>query len=249
MKLTLSAILRPFKVGYGWSLLIFVVLQVVFLFLVHTDLLPKWLLSGGDDNVETAFLVVSVHITVAINTILFFLHSTPYVSQYNKAAENMQKSTKNAYETFVVSLIISVFISGGLALLMILSLLGTFMPVITWVLVLKLNEGLCVLLFGLFLLADICCLSVCREVIQTTNELSESERSKVERFMKTVKLYILACDGPGLFGVVLIFIISSILHRHVSDFYWHGFVAGAIGLHIAFSQTVLALLSIVEEQV
>lgn len=51
------------------------------------------------------------------------------------------------------------------------------------------------------------------------------------------------CDIPGLLGLVFITIISVILHRDLNLLYWEGFVAGAIGLHLAFSQSVLAFLS------
>jgi len=52
-------------------------------------------------------------------------------------------------------------------------------------------------------------------------------------------------DTPGVVGLTLIIICSRTLHpEFVPDLYWEGFIAGAIGLHIMFSQATLGFLSV-----
>jgi hypothetical protein len=58
-----------------------------------------------------------------------------------------------------------------------------------------------------------------------------------------IRLLILAVDLPGLVGILFIWGGSTVLHHDLPNIYWHGFIAGAIGLHIAFSQVALSLIA------
>ena len=236
------------RTGFGCTIITFFAAQGIFIVCATKGWLSPILLKNGVEQALTAFLVMSVHLLVLSNTIILLLKLTPtiapilYMRRNNESEVTLLKQT---YDVFVISLVLASFISGCMSLLAFLAWSEVVrMP---WTLVLEVNELSCLLLFALFLLADLCCLWVCRRATQTadasTNNLSVNLKAEIYE----LQLMILAVDIPGLLGVVSIVALSFMTFpEHVGVYYFQGFASGAISVHIVFSQTALALLGLVD---
>lgn len=234
---------RVCKSRHGWTLLVFLMCQMVFAIMTLTESLPDLALAGGVDQALTAFLLVSVHALVTANTSAFLVYLIFHVSPLfsltplDEAARKRMDWSNKAVIGFVV---VSLLVSGPLACFAIVVWFD-LMPTVSWESVLGLNEGLCAFLYALFLLADICCLGMCTRCLGVKG-LPKKQRTALLDVAASLKLYILGVDGPGLLGILLVLGVSTWIHPLVSGFYWQGFVTGAICLHIVFSQASLALL-------
>ena len=114
----------------------------------------------------------------------------------------------------------------------------------TWDLVLKINAYGSAFVFGVFVLADYMGYSACATAVKAANRLGRKPSESVVKHRREIKLMIFAVDLPGLLGILSIDVLSHLLYPScIQYYYWHGFVAGAIALHIAFSQTALALIA------
>jgi hypothetical protein len=242
---------------FGTSLLVFLIFQIVFLIFARfiwtpwREKLPQWLTSRGIEQAQTAFLLLCVYLLVAVNTVIFIVDLYPEIAAVHKIAtlnENDKKNVWNRFKHFSLFLILGVFLSGGMIALVCNSFCVTFSSEEYWRKLLEANHLFSVILFSFFLYADICCVKACT-IALSQQKIDAEDKKRLEKLKGKLKLYALACDGPALLGIVLICIVSLALNHIVAGFYWQGFVAGAIGLQIAFSQTVLALLSLLEEPV
>jgi hypothetical protein len=231
---------------YGWTITIFFAWQAAFVYVVRHDWLSANLFYEGTQQGLTASLVVAVHVLVAFNTVAFLMESSPTIGPISQLPELLpqEKATaKNAYQVFVMGLVIATFMAGGLALIVLLGALQLLCKP-SWAVILRINEAGSILIFSLFFLADYVGYLACK--IACTNERCKANRNCdiITHSMDELKLLILAVDLPGLFGVIFIALLShSYYPEHIQYYYWHGFIAGAIGLHIAFSQTALALIA------
>lgn len=244
-------LLRLINVPFGKTLIGFVTFQFVFLFfakfptLKELELIKNFAFPLGTEYTLTAFFIVCVHLLVAFNTLIFLVDSLDLHLHISKLQKDKMLDAKIKYSRFYAGLIFSVFISGTLTVLIIICNSMAFRPD-SWTSIMVINEVASICLFSVFLYADICCLQVCK-IIMDDNNLDADTKKEAKRFQISVKNYVYACDGPGLFGLILITILSTILHSELAGYYWQGFVVGAIGLHMAFSQSALAFISAAEE--
>ena len=231
--------------GFAWSFFVFLLFQFVMTVAARFEWLPDELIAkNSSDQIQTACLLVSVYLLVTFNTILFILDAVPEIgglSRLDGLTDASRAKIRRQLKSFVVGLIASVLISGILAASLGWNLF-TDCPSTGWDTMVMFNEGLAILLFAAFLFADLCCARACETALKS-DLIDTQRRQTLQQFLTKVKLYARACDGPGLIGIVLITFLASMWHPLVAGYYWRGFVAGAIGVHIAFSQGALALLS------
>lgn len=228
---------------YGRTLLTFVVLQIVFLALAgfFRDIFH----GRSIDDIQMAFVVICAYAFVSLNTRIFsddlngILTAMPRLSNAAEA-DNVVAEQRNALHM----LDFSKYLTGAVVLTVLLYL---FLPIETverewwWQRVLMLNEWLSVCIFSIFVYVDVSCLKISQRYLNDIL-IVEADRAKIECFRNNIKTFLLASDGPGLFGLVIIAGSSWALHDFLNPKYWQGFVIGAMGLHIAFSQTSLAFL-------
>ncbi len=217
------------------------------------------LFKRGMDHAQTAFLLISVYLLITWNTYVFskecnhqlgWIH-TPEISKLAESDQRFAETRLDRAENYVK-------ISIGLSVALALSVMATFFVVFEtyfnyyWTTILVANEFFGVVLFLFFLLADIGLLRLCRHALSSCGELSEVKNEEWKkrhiRFQKMVQFYVFAVDAPGLIGMALIFVIGLLIHPTVAGFYWQGFTAGAIGLHLVFSQAALTLLATFEKE-
>lgn len=239
------------NVSFGKTLLGFMALQFMFLILAKSKYLQdmkfitNYVFPQGTDYALIVFFIVCTHLLVAANTLVFMKDSYELPEYISKLKQDQKKLAKKLYIRFIGWLILSVFLSGSLSLgFIVCNVFGIRSDILA--ILLTLNELISIGIFSVFLYADICCLQVCKIILEE-NTLDDSTRNETKRFEINVKNYIFACDGPGLFGLILITAMSIILHSELSGLFWQGFVAGAIGLHMAFSQSALAFMKASEE--
>lgn len=232
---------------FGWFI-VFIFAQFLFLYGVNNDLFLGILSYNGYEEAQTAFFIVSVNALLAINTMVFLLQVTPLLSSIDghKALNKKDQAImKEARQTFVCAMVIAAVLSALIAFLIILKMSGSL--IWTWRVVLELSEDVGVVVFGFFLIADLCCLETSVRVERYKPALEGVDLKKIGELKRSLQRYLLAVDAPGFIGILIIVISSHVLFHSVQFNYWEGFIAGAIGLHIMFSQVALLLLSALEE--
>ena len=232
---------RLLKTPFGKTFFVFVLFQLIFLAI--TKIVPfqsnvfKIVFHHGIENTQTAFLMFSVYLLILVNTIIFIVDAMKPVSCISNLDDECRPKVRKQFARFNTLLIISTFLAGIMAFMIARELIYG-MSYDGFPSVLKFSEVVSISIYALFLYADLCCLKACEIALES--DISATEFSN---FQAEVKNYALACDGPGLFGIVLITLMSFTLHGEWAGIYWQGFVTGAIGLHMAFSQSALAFLS------
>ncbi len=245
-------IATPFRISF----LAFAVFQAVFFICANWDWLPE--IFGGSylfvhDRVvssQTTFLIFLVHLLVTANTTFFIFEFLKILKFTSKLAEANQNSAEKSFKIIISILIISVGISGYFAytyaVVFISNNIGPSPS--EWLHHLHLNEIWLIVLFALFVLADYLLLKMCSLYLSDSG-LGDFEVKLISVFRDNTRIFVLACDWPGLMGIIFILFLSlSLRSSDVGSYpelqnYLHGFIVGAIGLHIAFSQAALAFLS------
>lgn len=256
----MSAIIAPVKMlsetPFGVTFMVFVTAQIVFVFGTKMAWSAKLeaqngetivglmglLLKNGFENSQGAFLMASVYILVLVNTLIFIRGATKPHGSLSSLNEQSGKVANDRYNDFITLLIVSVFLAGAMALW----IGGYWWRAVGqeyWTELMQFNEGVAVAIYGMFLLADWRCLKMCDAALKTESGLDDQGRAVVQPFRDEVKKFIMTCDAPGLLGLVVIVTISHFLHPILAGLYWQGLVTGAIALHIAFSQSVLAFVN------
>jgi hypothetical protein len=222
-------------------------LETAFLALASFDILPKSMLSMGKEYAQTGVLLLLVHILIFANTLIFIFDSQPIMSPLH-LLDGLDGACRRGllgkYRAAITLLGLSVIVAAVLGVIVVINLWDEHARLDAWASVLSWNEWMFVFIYGAFLGADLLCLSATGTVLAGGCLHNRTQRARVVRFQKTVKLFTYGCDGPGLIGIVLILISGTWLHSMAPNIYWHGLVAGAIGMHILFSQTAVALLSV-----
>lgn len=236
------------KYKFGIPLVIVAAAEVVFLIAVYTRRLPQPIKELGEDYGQTGLLVMLAHFLIFANTSIFLVECGLFAHRVNKL-EDIKASSKVQLLGGVAALllIISTFSAGMMVVYALISLWRGNAAISNWESLLEWHEGISFTIYALFLVADWCILSCCSIWLNKATE-TQASRSDVARFQSDVKLFIFGCDAPGLVGAFFIVAASTALHHHLSDFYWHGVVAGALGMHIIFSQAALAFLSVCNNQ-
>ncbi len=119
-----------------------------------------------------------------------------------------------------------------------------------WIVDLRINEACLLVLFSLFVYANLRLLKMCEVYVGDPN-LDGAGKTSVGHFGDSATRFLWACDVPGWVGIALIAVFSLVVsfeNRELKNFselqhYLQGFFVGAIGLHMIFSQAVLAFLS------
>lgn len=246
-------LIKLFKTKFGKTLLFFLLCQVVFIlitrveFLQNIPVIKEHIFYHGVENALTALFMASVYFLVLLNTLIFISESLTPFTRLGDLEDNINVQVKNNYILFILSLVVSVFMAGLMTYVIGESLFSRI-DRNKWILMLEVNEFISIILYSLFLFADLRCLKACEIALGNNSGLNDRDRVVFKCFQAEVKTYILACDAPGLFGIVLIVLLSLTLHSVLAGLYWQGFLTGAIGLHMAFSQSALAFLSTKEAE-
>jgi len=211
--------------------------------------------------------MVFVYVLVFVNTLMFSGQIFPIISTAQNipglCAKDKRKCTRGYY-TVIFFLFFSIFLSGTLALLILLALFNAFFED-SWSFVMKINEGSSLLMFFFFLVADLRCLAICKCGSEAAKRceldsdpkcavsIERQSKKREETFKSEAKLlekYVMGVDLPGFIGLLVIVGVSLLFYpaegavkQTFSLSYWQGFTTGAIALHIAFSQVALACLS------
>lgn len=235
---------RCFGGRYGKTLLVFLFAQVLLLDLAivfEAELVNNLIPGQGIETLQIVSFIVSVFVLVSTNTVIFIMQvnslltdMTPLTDRTRwELACRRQKQSQYwlvcsvAVSAIVISQAVGFFYSGLL--------------LAQWETTLHLVEGLSVFLFIIFVFVDYMVLKTCDSLL-AGEELNGKDKEKVQDFRKDTQLYLRASDGPGVLGMCFILTISLLFP--VADLqYWKGFVVGAMGLHMAFSQSSLAFLS------
>jgi hypothetical protein len=238
---------RAFASPFTWTFCLFLFAQVVFLVGIRQDEFVSSAIRV--ENAQTAFLLTSVFALVCCNTMCFLVGEVRWlIAQDNR--KELKDADRGALKfrsvLCLVLFIGSAFISGAMAVLVV-SKVGEG-DSIRWGKFLEFAELITVLIFSVFVVADIVCITICRMLLSPEIHCEEPERERFRHIYNVVVVNVLAVDLPGVLGIVLIVTLSRVLHNVVPGYYWHGFVAGAISLHIMFSQAVLAFVSAIESE-
>jgi hypothetical protein len=234
------------RTGFGFVIVTFLTAQVVFIVCATRGWLPALLLRNGVEQALTAFLVVSINLLVTVNTLIIILKMTPIMTRlcyFNSMTADEDRDAKRSYLAFVLGLHLATVTSACLFLLALLAWCEVL--IFPWVRVLEINEYLCVPLFGFFLVANLCCRSICKTAMGHDRAMTDATKQQLQREIAELDRIILAVDIPGMIGILSIWGIGVMIYpSHVTLYYFHGFATGAISLHIAFSQTALALICV-----
>lgn len=241
---------RVSETPFGKTLIAWIVIQGLILIFIasvwskHPDCMT-WLTLRGVEQTQTAFLLLSVYLLVAVNTVIFLVKSL--IPVHRKLDETTAKSKGGDLTVAIALLIIGVGFSGAMTLAIVLSFCPQYASDGFWGMILLINEFFSVALFAGFLYADKCCLDACRTALRVKSDIAAEDRKKLAYLGRSIRLYIMGCDAPALLGLLIILILDLGLRSHAAGLYLHGFSAGAIGLQIAFSQTALALLGVIRK--
>ena len=247
-----NALCGLWKSMYARYFGIFVALQLFFLYEVNHRM--SWGKSQTDFDVgdsQTAFLICSVHFLVMVNTITFFAESFPVISKVRAyiGDDDTQPHVKQVKDAFICSMVfslLSIFCCGAVSLLVGLTWAG-IVGHRNWNSIIEISEYVSGLLFLYFVFGDLCSWEVIKRAQLVSLSPACITSDELSKTLKRLKLYICAVDCPGMIGIWLIILCGHFLYpAAVQALYWQGFVAGAIGLHIMFSQGTLAFLSLYE---
>lgn len=245
-----TSIKRLIRSPYAWTFAMFIVGQIVFLACVHQKAIPGRWSSLDVDAAQTAFFICSVHLLLSLNTGLFLRETIPVASEILNHRDLPAADATyvvNAYNAFVLFLLLCVFASGAVCLIVALGWFGAI-PLQRWNAIIEVTEFVSGTLFLFFWLADLCCLEIFERAIRAQPRMTGLDYTRVKKKAQTLKRDIVAVDLPGFIGLWLIIVCTHMLYpEFIRVSYWEGFVAGAVGLHIMFSQAALAFLSILDE--
>jgi hypothetical protein len=205
---------------------------------------------AGGEFYHMGALLASVYILTSLNTIAFLWQLQRTWTDVNWDAISVQQ-TKDTVRTYTVVVpilfIISVGISVALAIYVFATVAFSKSQPANWGAVIELNEVVCILLFLLFVVADLICIKAFD--ILKNERLGPHTLERVRARLKESHQYYLACDWPGLIGAVVILVVTRWISHSMTNVpkYWYGFSAGALALHIVFSQTILILLFLIRE--
>lgn len=245
----LTAGRRIRKSPYLVWFVVFICAQLIFLYGVKNNLFVGMLSVNGIEEMQTAFFIVSVNVLLAINTLVFLYHVMPLLSSIDGHIdlENKHRATmKEARIMFTLAMVVAVGLCAIIAAFIGLKMSGSLTW--SWPVLVKLSEVVSGVVFGLFLFADLCCLEAAMLVECNYLELNGVDLKKIRELIQSLQRYLLAVDTPGFIGIVIIVLSSHVIFPSVQVMYWEGFTAGAIGLHIMFSQVALLLLSALENE-
>jgi len=244
---------RLYRTVYGWTITVFFLWQGLFLYLMKNKGLGSGAADRGPEDLLTVSLSTTVYLVVAVNTIVFLIEAAGILGPRERDTIEDKKrkaEAEGSSQAFCWFLITATFLAGALALFILLGGLRVLDPrYVPWKAVLRINEVASVVIFGWFLLANLSAQRACKLILlERTRDLGGG-RERIEQLYRKMKLLFMAVDFPGFLGLVFIVIVSHVLYPgHLQFSYWHGFVAGAIALHIAFSQTALALIAAQDKQ-
>ena len=244
------AVHRIWKSPYFISFFLFICAQTVFLIAVKFDWFVGTLSRDGIEEIQTAFFIVSVNALLFINTAVFLMHVIPLLSlvDSNKNLnEKCRKNMKDARTIFLFSMTSAAFLCGVTVMLISFKMMWN-PPALNWHTTLNLSEIVAGLVFALFVIADLCCLDTVLLMESQESVFEIDDMIKVVELKQSLQKYLLAVDAPGFIGIIIIICSSHVLFDSVQFMYWEGFTAGAIGLHIMFSQVALFLLSAIEKE-
>jgi hypothetical protein len=192
---------------------------------------------------HTTFLIALVHGLVTINTVLFICESFKLVMHASKLTKEHQRIARRLYYVIIFVLVFSVSISGFFGWSYAKAFYVLSARPGDWSRELHNNERWLIVLFFLFVVADFLLLKICSLWVEDTGG-ADSGYMDVKRFQQDTDRFLRACDVPGLIGILLIFLLSNGFSFDQKDHYIQGFILGAVGLHITFSQAILAALSV-----
>jgi hypothetical protein len=257
---------RLFDNRYGRTLLWFCIVQTV---LLPLSLICLKYVEYFNNSVSIEALQIGIFIIcsfglVSMNTGTFrselnrlLTNRTPLKNEDGLKIDQMQErsvtyldhSKKLSYAVFILVIGHWVFISKEKQELWHWILLGT--------------EFLSIWLFVIFVVVDLWCINMCNLYLShpiddetvsvkngvNKNPITREDSRAINKFKVNIKLYLFSSDGPGLFGLVIITLLSITVRPLVDFRYWQGFVVGAMGLHMAISQASLAFLSAESEPI
>jgi hypothetical protein len=235
---------------YGWTITVFYIWQGLLICAVTHGWLGKDVHGKhlDVDDMLTASLTIAVYVVVLLNTIGFLRGLSPVLStifQCQHLSRAEKSMAKDCYDAFLIGLVAATFFAGILALLIGLCLFAVIdTGVLPWKTVLKINEWSSLFIFCIFLFADWMGYRACKLAFGNEQFRKSAKYEAVAASLEELKLAIVAVDVPGLLGLAFIVVVSYFAYPEYIRFdYWHGFVAGAIAFHVAFSQSSLALLA------
>ncbi len=236
------------KYKFGIPLVIVATAEVIYLIAVYTRNLPQPIIDLGEDYGQTGLLVMFAHFLIFANTCLFLIELGLFAFRVDKLQDKdaLSKVQMRGVVAMLL-LVISTWASGMMIKDAYLCLRGGNASVSKWTELLEWHEALSIAIYFLFFVADWCIYTGCSMWLASA-DIAHQSRSEVTSFRSDLRLFIFGCDVPGLVGAVFIVVASIALHGHLSHFYWHGVVAGALGMHIIFSQASLAFLSVYNNQ-
>jgi hypothetical protein len=222
----------------------FVMLQAFFLFSVYANFVPGIAIEVQ----QTAFFIVSVNALMFANTYTFEKDVSPTLGLI-EASESLNsdfRSFMDNNQVFRLALKVASGLSAVVAVVIVLKVA----EVLTWnwETLLKASEYASVIVFLLFVIADGCCLETMVRAEHHNPPLEMAVKQRAGKLKRELQRYLLAVDIPGLIGIVLIVASTTVLKDSVQFLYWEGFVAGAVALHIMFSQMALLLLCAIDDQ-
>lgn len=232
------------KYKFGIPLVIVAAAEVIYLIAVQKRMLPESIMSLGEDYGQTGLLVIFAHFLIFANTCLFLIELGLFASRVDKLQDkNVLSRVQMRGVVAMLLLVVSTWASGMMIKDAYACLRDGNASVGRWTELLEWHEALSIVIYFLFFVADWCIYKGCSMWLASADADHQS-RSEVESFRSDLRLFIFGCDAPGLLGAFFIVVASIALHGYLSHFYWHGVVAGALGMHIIFSQASLAFLSV-----
>lgn len=244
IKKVLAFINRLFNGSYGKTLLGFILLQMTFLVLAiwGPASVKEWINTRRMESVQMALFIICVFVFVSSNTFIFFVELNSLLTGMTPPTNNAKWNLARRWQHQALVLLVGSVVVSVVVTLRTFDSLVAILPLNQWTTPLHLIEGLSIIIFGVFVYVDLKCLEVCKLLLDPDSTLSSSDIDKIKEFESGIKQYLLASDGPGLLGLCVIAIISFVLFPKLNADYWQGFVVGAMGLHMAFSQSTLAFL-------
>ncbi len=231
MRVVGRLIARFYGTPYSWTITLFFVWQAFFL----------CVFEGENERAFTASLMISVHVIVVCNTVAFLHRLLPKIAPDARPKGLSKKEMRTAdgsYRACMWGLVAGTCLAGGLAVSIAFGLAG-IADESYWPRIMQWNEAGSLIVFAWFCFADYSGYVALRTPLRNGRG-AKKHRQEAEDIM----LLICAVDVPGLLGIAFIMVCSHILYPQVLPFfYWHGFTAGAIGLHIVFSQVALSLIA------
>lgn len=240
---------RLLKSEFFYPLFFFIFMQIIFLCLFNFDFIPPIFLQLGPSPLNTAFFLLSVNVLLFFNTWIFSASTNETFSALCRSKEisaGEAARAKHDMRTFSMFMHAATIISSFSAIFILLALCNP--EIFYWWLVVDICKFITIVVFVLFVFGDLCCLDVVSRILP---KLSTDDPLKPEALVmkNAISRYIFAVDVPGLAGAVVLVAFSMFIKpAGVQLSYWEGFTAGAIGLHVVFSQFALFFLSALDDE-